>query len=46
MKIVSDALSILREFVLLIEQNSNLRVCILHTNIGQFNSDVSAKYLS
>ena len=46
MKIVSDALSILREFVLSIEQNFNLRICILHTNISQFNSDASAKYLS
>ena len=46
MKKKSDVLSVFRDFVVLLERHYNIRVCILHTDFGEFNSDAAAEYFS
>lgn len=40
----SDALPTFQDLVTLIYRQHGIRVCILHTDFGEFNSDLAAKY--
>ena len=42
----SDALSVFKDFVILLEKHYNIWVCILHTDFDEFNSDATAEYFS
>ena len=44
MKKKSEALCIFQNLVILIFRQYGIRVCILHTDFGKFNSDLAAKY--
>lgn len=46
MKKKSDVLSVFKDFVVLLERHYGIRVCILHTDFGEFNSDAAAEYFS
>ena len=46
MKIKSDILNIFRNFVVMLEKHYNIKVCVLYTDFGKFNSDVIAEYLN
>lgn len=41
-----DVLMVFRDFVVMLERHYNIRVCIIHTNFGEFNSDAAAEYFS
>ena len=46
MKKKSDVLTAFRDFVVMLERHYNIRVCVIHTDFGEFNSDAAAEYLS
>lgn len=46
MKKNSKAISIFRDFVVMIERYNNIKVWVLHTNFGKFNSDAAIEYFS
>ena len=46
MKKKSDALPLFRELVVMLERHYNIKVCILHTDFGEFNSDAATKYMN
>ena len=46
MKKKSDILNVFRDFVVMLERYYNIKVCVLHTDFGEFNSDAAAKYFS
>ncbi len=46
MKKKSNLISVFKGFVILIRKHYTIRVCILHTNFGEFNSDATAEYFS
>lgn len=46
MKKKSDVLSVFREFVIMLERHYNIRVCVIHIDFGEFNSDVATDYFS
>ncbi len=46
MKNKSDVLTDLRDFVVMLKRHYNIRVYIINTNFGEFNSDAAAEYFS
>ena len=46
MKKKSDVLTVFCDFAVVLEKHYNIRVCIIHTNFGEFNSDAAAEYFS
>ena len=44
MKKKSDVLFVFQNLVTLIYRQYGIRICILHTNFSEFNSDLAAKY--
>ncbi len=46
MKRKSDVLTFFRDFVVMLERYFNIRVCIIYTDFGEFNSDAAAEYFS
>ncbi len=46
MKKMSDVLTVSRDFVVMLKRHYNIRVCMIHTDFGEFNSDAAAEYFS
>ncbi len=46
MKKKSNVLTVFRDFVVMLERHYNIRVCIIHTDFAEFNSDAAAEYFS
>ena len=46
MKKKSNVLTVFRDFVVMLEKHYNIRVCIIYTDFGEFNSNAVAKYFS
>ncbi len=46
MKKKSHVLTVFRDFVVMLERHYNIKVCIIHTNFGGFNSDAAVEYFS
>lgn len=46
MKKKSDALPLFRDLVVMLERHYKIKVCILHTDFGEFNSDAANNYLN
>ncbi len=46
MKKKSNVLTVLSDFVVMLERHYNIRVCIIYTAFGEFNSDAAAEYFS
>ena len=46
MKKKADVLTVFRDFVVMLERHYNIRVCIIHTDFDEFNSNVAAEYFS
>ncbi len=46
MKKKSNVFTFFRDFVVMLERHYNIRVCIIQTDFGEFNSDAEAEYFS
>lgn len=44
MKKKSEALSIFGDFVIMIGKNYNMKICVLYTDFGKFNSNAITEY--
>ena len=44
MKKKSDIFSVFYDFVMILERQYNIQVCVLHTNFGEFNFDAVLEY--
>ena len=44
MKKKSNVFTVFRDFVVMLERHYNIRVCVINTDFGEFNSDAAAEY--
>lgn len=46
MKKKPEVLTVFRDFLVMLERHYNIRVCIIHTDSDEYNSDAAAEYFS